>query len=247
MVANRAASAASTIDDSELAGLQQVRDAAQRAHDEASAACAELESRLTSDPIVTDRLLSAQDRVVAARDRLHAAEDRYEAAKDRRRAAAYLERSYRDELTGVLQRQAGQAELRHEIDRTRRTRGALVVAFIDVDGLKKINDEQGHLAGDAVLKAVGDALKHGLRSYDVIMRFGGDEFICGLPGATLDEVRRRMAEVNHQLASAYPGASISVGVADLRDDDTLRDVVRRADADLYARRAVAAAAPRTSS
>lgn len=243
-MAKQAAKAAVTVDDSELAGLQQARDAAQRAHDDASAACAELESRLTTDPVATDRLLSAQDRVVAARDRLHAAEDRYEAAKDRRRAAAYLERSYRDELTGVLQRQAGQSELHHEVDRARRNHGALVIAFIDVDGLKKINDEQGHLAGDAVLKAVGDALKTGLRSYDVIMRFGGDEFICGLPGATLDEVRRRLADVKQQLGIDHPGASISIGLAELRPEDTLRDVVRRADSDLYARRAVAAAAPR---
>jgi diguanylate cyclase (GGDEF)-like protein len=232
------------IDERELGALERARDAARRAHDTATAACAELESRPISDPITTERLLSAQDRVIAARDRLHAAEDRYEAAKDRRRAAAYLESSYRDELTGVLQRQAGQAELHHELDRAHRSHGDLIIAFIDVDGLKKINDEHGHLAGDAVLQAVGEALKHGLRSYDVIMRFGGDEFVCGLPGATIDEVRRRMADLAKKLGHDHPGASISVGLAELRAEDTLRDVVRRADTDLYARRAVAAAKPR---
>lgn len=241
------ADAVIVVDDAELVALAQVRDAAQRAHDVATAVCTALESRPTSDPVATERLLCAQDRVVAARDRFHAAEDRYLAAKDRRRATAYLKSSYRDELTGVLQRQAGQAELRHEVDRARRNRAALVIAFIDVDGLKQINDEQGHLAGDAVLQAVGEALRRGLRSYDVIMRFGGDEFVCGLPGATVDEVRRRMTDVNDALRQSHATASISVGLAELRPDDSLRDVVKRADTDLYARRAMTAASPRARS
>lgn len=236
----QAAEAALTLEPSEMSALAAVRDAAQRAHEEATAVCAELESRPTSDPIITERLLAAQDRVVAARDRLHAAEDRYEAAKDRRRAAAYLKSAYRDELTGVLQRQAGQIELRHEVDRAHRNHAALVVAFIDVDGLKRVNDEQGHLAGDAVLQAVGTALRRGLRSYDVIMRFGGDEFVCGLPGATVEEVGRRMVDVNERLRMLHPDASMSVGLAELRADDTLRDVIKRADHDLYARRGVTA-------
>lgn len=231
----------SVADDTELDALLTVLNAAQREHEVATAVCAVFEGRmsadLSADPVATERLLCAQDRVIAARDRYLAAEDRYEAAKDRRRAAAYLRESYRDELTGVLQRQAGQTELEHEVDRAKRNRAPLVIVFVDVDGLKQINDEQGHLAGDAVLRAAGTALRNGLRSYDVIMRFGGDEFVCGLPGASGDEVGPRMGDVQARLGELCQGASMSFGYAELRAEDTLRDVMQRADADLYARRA----------
>jgi predicted signal transduction protein with EAL and GGDEF domain len=67
----------------------------------------------------------------------------------------------------------------------------LVVAFVDVDGLKRVNDTEGHLAGDALLIAVADSLRACLRSYDLVMRFGGDEFVCALPSGqrlgTLDQ------------------------------------------------------------
>jgi diguanylate cyclase (GGDEF)-like protein len=237
MVMHHAAQAAPTVDESELRTLAAAREAARRSHDDATAACAELEARRTSDPLSNERLLTAQDRAVAARDRLLAAEDRYRAARDRRRAAAYLKISYRDGLTGVLQRQAGLAELRREVDRAHRDHAALLIAFVDVDGLKAINDEQGHLAGDAILHAVGEALRHGLRSYDVIMRFGGDEFVCALPGVSSDEACGRMTDINDALRGGPGEASVSFGLAELRPDDTLLDVMRRADTDLYARRA----------
>ena len=64
-------------------------------------------------------------------------------------------------------------QLDDEIARARRHCGGLVLAFIDVDGLKRVNDSEGHLAGDALLCAVADCLYRCLRSYDVIMRYGG--------------------------------------------------------------------------
>ena len=62
-----------------------------------------------------------------------------------------------------------------ELGRARRTGATLAVAFGDVDGLKRINDTQGHLAGDALLRLVGETLRANLRPYDVIVRYGGDE------------------------------------------------------------------------
>src|SRR4051812_42166716 len=106
--------------------------------------------------------------MMAARDRAAAALDRKEAALDRRRAAEYLKRTYRDELTGCLQREAGKDQLAHEVERAHRTSESLVVGFIDVVHLKAVNDEQGHAAGDGVLRAVGTALREGLRGYDVV-------------------------------------------------------------------------------
>jgi diguanylate cyclase (GGDEF)-like protein len=170
-------------------------------------------------------------------DRLRAAEDRLEAARDRLEAATALQRAYRDRLTGALQRDAGWDRLEHELARARRERSPLVVAFVDLDGLKRLNDTAGHAAGDRALRAVGQALAGGLRRYDVIVRFGGDEFVCGLPGVSLDEARRRFVEVARALDLLHTGARISVGLALSRRDDVLDAVLRRADSDLYAGRA----------
>jgi GGDEF domain-containing protein len=88
------------------------------------------------------------------------ANDREQAAADRDRAQAALEReaSEVDELTHVRRRGAGIEQLQREIDRARRTREDLVVTFVDVDGLKRVNDTKGHQAGDALLIAVADSL-----------------------------------------------------------------------------------------
>jgi diguanylate cyclase (GGDEF)-like protein len=111
------------------------------------------------------------------------------------------------------------------------------VTFVDVDGLKQINDSKGHLAGDSLLVAVADSLRGCLRSYDLIMRFGGDEFVCALPNVDVEAVRRRFLHVSAALATGSAQASISVGFADLASEDSAEDVIRRADADLLANRA----------
>ena len=111
-----------------------------------------------------------------------------------------------------------------------------MVTFVDVDGLKLVNDTKGHLAGDALLVAVADSLRARLRSYDLIMRFGGDEFVCALPNTDVEGVRERFADVSDALAADPTGGSITVGFAELGDNDSADDVIRRADADLLAHR-----------
>ena len=111
-----------------------------------------------------------------------------------------------------------------------------MVTFVDVDGLKRVNDTEGHLAGDSLLVTVADCLRSRLRSYDLVMRFGGDEFVCVLPNSELDRVRQRFADVSDALAGGPTAAAITVGFAELADDDSAEDLVKRADADLLARR-----------
>jgi diguanylate cyclase (GGDEF)-like protein len=128
-------------------------------------------------------------------------------------------------------------QLERELERARRSGEGLVVAFVDVDALKQVNDTEGHLAGDALLIAVADSLRACLRSYDLIMRFGGDEFVCALPNASLEQVRGRFGEVSRFLGAAPATGSITVGFTELLDGDRAEDLIRRADADLLARRA----------
>ena len=123
----------------------------------------------------------------------------------------------------------GLTDLQHEIDRARRNKDGLVVAFVDVDRLKEVNDSEGHLAGDRLLAEVADALRGGLRSYDLIMRYGGDEFVCALSGVHMDEARERFDALAKQLADRSGGHSVTVGFAELQDDDDTQRLIARAD------------------
>jgi diguanylate cyclase (GGDEF)-like protein len=196
-------------------------------------------SSISSIPIVdarSDSVEAASDRLLAARDRAAAALDRAAAALDRQLAAQYLRQAYRDGLTGVLQRDAGRERLSAEVDRAHRMHESLVIAFVDVDGLKRVNDEQGHAAGDRILRAAGTALRKGLRRYDVVVRYGGDEFVCALPKISLAAAARRLSEVETLLAAAVEDASVSVGLTELEEEETLDHAVNRADEQLYHRR-----------
>jgi diguanylate cyclase (GGDEF)-like protein len=83
---------------------------------------------------------------------------------------------------------------------------------------------------------VADALRTGLRSYDLVVRYGGDEFLCALPGTDVDGAERRFDEVARELKQRNGRASVSTGLAELRDSDTLDRLIARADAALYAGR-----------
>jgi diguanylate cyclase (GGDEF)-like protein len=184
----------------------------------------------------SEREHAARDRDEGARDRARAAQDRERAAQDREQAGRERAQAGIDGLTGVLRRDRGLAELEREIDRARRADGRLVLAFVDVDGLKAINDVHGHAAGDQLLRDVALALRTGLRSYDLVIRFGGDEFLCALPGTDPEGARRRFDEVARNLTKRRPGASVSTGLAALESADTLGELTGRADAALYAGR-----------
>jgi diguanylate cyclase (GGDEF)-like protein len=134
-----------------------------------------------------------------------------------------------DHLTGALRRRVGLVAIQRELDRTARSGEALVIAFVDVDALKTVNDERGHIAGDELLHSVAQSIKHGIRAYDVIMRYGGDEFVCSLAGSNVGGARTRFGEISQQLAAASAGATITVGFALRQDGETLDDLIVRAD------------------
>jgi len=199
------------------------RDRAAEARDEA----AELRDASSAD---ATRSNDTAGRRGAAGDRAAAAQDRQEAAHDRWASALDLQNAYRDVLTGALLRDAGRDQLWRTVERARRSRAPLVVAFLDVDRLKQVNDVWGHAAGDRVLAAVGEALRTGLRTYDVVVRWGGDEFVCALPDAEVNEAERRFAGIAAALAWS---TRVSVGIAQLSGDDDLEQLVERADREMY--------------
>ncbi|HVD00349.1 MAG TPA: GGDEF domain-containing protein [Candidatus Dormibacteraeota bacterium] len=149
-----------------------------------------------------------------------------------------------DELTGVYRRGHGMMILTRELRRAFRSPDdRLVVAFIDVDGLKRFNDSKGHAAGDRLLKELTEALAKRLRSHDIVFRYGGDEFVCILPGANLDGAAPIFDAVVESFFESGPERSFSVGLAELQEGDTPESLVARADAALYEARSRAGSRP----
>jgi diguanylate cyclase (GGDEF)-like protein len=141
-----------------------------------------------------------------------------------------------DEMTGALRRAAGMAQLEREVRRARRFDDRkLVVAFADLDDLKEVNDTRGHAAGDAVLRELAAALRRRLRAYDLVIRWGGDEFVCSLPGAGLDAAQRALEDIRTELR-ARTGCTFSAGYTELGSEGDADSLVARADADYYDRR-----------
>lgn len=144
-----------------------------------------------------------------------------------------------DELTGALRRGAGFAACEAQLAQARRAGQPVIVVFLDVDGLKVVNDTRGHAAGDNLLRSVVRHLRLHVRPYDTLLRFGGDEFICCISSASLAEQRRRFAVVAAEIADENDGSTVSAGMARLRNStETVMHLVRRADADLITRRQV---------
>ena len=185
------------------------------------------------DQTASDRDQATADRERAAADREEAAADRAAATHDREQARAELRHAQLDHLTGAFGRELGMVVLEREINRARHGNGRLALAYVDVDWLKQVNDRQGHAAGDALLRDVVGAIQTHLRSYDPIVRVGGDEFVCALGDTTPDEARLRFQEIRATLEQAHPTASISVGFAALRPEDTLEQLTERGDKALY--------------
>ena len=165
----------------------------------------------------------------ASRDRREAAEDRRQAARDRESASSELAHEGIDSLTGVLRRRVGLAAIRREMDRCERVGDPMVLAFVDTVGLKRINDTRGHTAGDRVLKDIAAVLSADLRSYDLITRVGGDEFVCTFSPQTLPQAEVRYREISLSLSECESGAQMTVGLAAHRTGDTVEELVDRAD------------------
>ena len=105
---------------------------------------------------------------------------RLEAERERLLSEA-VDRADRDPLSGLWNHRAFHRRLEEEADRAQRDGTGLAVVMLDLDNFKFFNDAYGHLAGDAVLRQVADALRGACRSYDTLARFGGDEFALLLP------------------------------------------------------------------
>jgi diguanylate cyclase (GGDEF)-like protein len=158
-----------------------------------------------------------------------------------RRIAGTIERlsetAATDELTGILRRGPGVTSLQRELDRERRrpTRG-LVIAFLDVDGLKRANDTRGHAAGDDLLRKVVASIRSRIRSYDLVFRYGGDEFVIALLDVDYPQARRIVEDIRHEVTKRTGGMTVSVGATPFDEEDSAESAIARADSVLYLER-----------
>lgn len=149
-----------------------------------------------------------------------------------------------DPLTGLHNRRRFYDALKKEFASTKRYNYPLSCMLIDIDYFKKINDRYGHLAGDQVLKEMARILSSSTRETDILARFGGEEFVLLLPHTSKENalaVAERMIKKirNHtvRFGNAAIKVTASIGIAsltDLNEDDGEEDLLRYADAALYA-------------
>ena len=150
-------------------------------------------------------------------------------------------RIHYDDLTGLLTYESFRAALAWELERFANTAKGCAVVMMDLDDFKKLNDTYGHLAGSAVLREIGAAIRGNLRQFDVASRYGGEEFVAYLPETTAVEawtaterLRRIIAERVFRHHERDIRITISMGISHYpQDGGDLEALVARADARLY--------------
>jgi diguanylate cyclase (GGDEF)-like protein len=146
-----------------------------------------------------------------------------------------------DELTGLKNRRYIMEQLEREYQRAIRTGAPLSLAIIDIDHFKKVNDTFGHAFGDAVLKSVARDMRESLRTYDLLARIGGEEFLIASPGSSIEEAAalaerirekikgKTISNRNHSIS-----VTVSAGVTSLNGQDAKAEsMLARADDALY--------------
>jgi diguanylate cyclase (GGDEF)-like protein/PAS domain S-box-containing protein len=146
------------------------------------------------------------------------------------------EQALRDSLSGLYNRRYFEEALDHEIRRAVRKQSSVGLMMVDVDHFKRLNDSNGHNAGDALLRSVAALLQSRLRAADVVCRYGGDEFAVIMPEASLDDTLKKAEEL--RLSTKSLGVTISIGVAAFpRDGSSPDTLIQEADTALYAAKA----------
>jgi len=179
------------------------------------------------------------DRVFGASDLLFmaAVADQVAIAIDRARQFASEART--DHLTGLANRREFERVMEREVALAERHKRRLSVMMIDLDNLKRINDRQGHRAGDGALRLVGQQLLRVVRASDLCARVGGDEFAVAMPETDLDRARDVAARLRRSVEQAGLGmkaperVEVSVGIAAWRPGQDWQGVYQAADSDLY--------------
>jgi diguanylate cyclase (GGDEF)-like protein len=167
-----------------------------------------------------------------------AAEDRI--AEQNRRIAFLEGLSRTDELTGLMNRRGFIDELKRALARARRSGESGVVIFCDVDDFKSVNDRFGHAGGDEVLRIIARTITASVREIDMVARIGGDEFAVLLADTSRRDgakrarmLQRELDRCVYRLAGERFQVGVSLGIEPYGPHDEAKDVLARADMDMY--------------
>jgi diguanylate cyclase (GGDEF)-like protein/PAS domain S-box-containing protein len=148
-----------------------------------------------------------------------------------------------DGLCQIYNRQHVENLLNHELQFAHQNNYDFAVIMLDIDNFKLVNDQYGHLFGDVVLKQVAKCVQTGIRSVDMCGRYGGEEFIVGLAHTDQTKVweiaeRLRVSIAENKIffennSEKFLTVTVSLGISFLRDNDSLKDLIMRADQGLY--------------
>ena len=142
-----------------------------------------------------------------------------------------------DPLTGLTNRRGGERLIANEISRAKRERRPLSCVLIDLDRFKQVNDTFGHQAGDQVLREVSHLLRRSIRAYDILVRWGGEEFLLVLPNVDREFARTLAERVRIAAADLDTGGfgpvTLSAGVAGFENDYDFAATLKTADRRLY--------------
>jgi diguanylate cyclase (GGDEF)-like protein len=192
-----------------------------------------------SDPVTDDPDV---DRLIEEIDQL-----RVKVAQLQERVEQLDTLAHQDTLINLPNRRGFMRELERLIERAARTGNSAAMLYVDLDGLKMINDTFGHKAGDEALIQVAELLTHGVRRSDVVARVGGDEFAVLLENATDESAHETAARLEDLICSCeftHDGdvlpLSVAIGVGMIDDEDSAESVMANADEEMYRRKAAAA-------
>ncbi|MHC1790125.1 diguanylate cyclase domain-containing protein [Solidesulfovibrio sp.] len=181
------------------------------------------------------RVLERTRELHEANEQLHDATEELEALN---RNLDQLSRT--DSLTGLPNRRHAEEALQDALLRFYRYGAGqgFVVAMVDIDFFKQVNDLQGHAMGDALLRDIARVMTAGVRHGDLVSRWGGEEFLLLLPGTDLDGAGRLLERIRASVGSAPLGCgaaavTVTIGASVIAPGEAVEDVVRRADAALY--------------
>lgn len=145
-----------------------------------------------------------------------------------------------DELTGLYNRRHMEERLNEEYQKFKREDQIFSIMIADIDDFKKINDKYGHDAGDMVLKALSNTIRGMTREYDVVARWGGEEFLMLFPNLVngngelrAEEIRKAVEKEIHSYGSENFSVTLTIGVSTISKNETIEEVIKRADNALY--------------
>jgi len=163
-----------------------------------------------------------------------------EAEKNRTNLETHRQKALHDPLTELPNREAYNERASAEVQRWQRYGRPLTIAIFDIDHFKRINDTYGHQAGDRVIKVIGRSIAKRLREVDFFCRYGGEEFVALMPetdSATalvvLEKVRDAIANAAFNYKAQAMSITLSVGLTEFIENDSLETAFERADQALY--------------